>query len=272
MSDKRLLFISQEIAPYVTGSALADFGKLLAQNSHSHKFEVRTFMPKYGTVNERRNQLHEVIRLSGLNISIDDNDHPLIIKVASLQPSRIQVYFIDNDDYFQKASSDVDTIGSNRPDNDERAIFFARGTVETVKKLKWEPSIILCSGWMSALSPIYLRQQGADDPSLKNAKIVYLITEGNATGGIDNRILDKMAEEKIAAKTLKEFKTMDADTDLLHAIALKNADAAIIATEISPKLKEYIDTLKIPVLEYNMGADDINNIYDFYNGLTENEA
>ena len=105
MSDKRVLFISQEIAPYLTGNPLADFGKQLAQNVHSHKFEVRTFMPKYGSVNERRNQLHEVIRLSGLNISIDDNDHPLIIKVASLQPSRIQVYFIDNDDYFQKADS-----------------------------------------------------------------------------------------------------------------------------------------------------------------------
>lgn len=267
MSDKRVLFISQEIAPYLTGNPLADFGKQLAQNVHSHKFEVRTFMPKYGSVNERRNQLHEVIRLSGLNISIDDNDHPLIIKVASLQPSRIQVYFIDNDDYFQKADSDADAIGSNRTDNDERAIFFARGTVETVKKLKWEPSVILVNGWMAALTPIYLRQQGTEDPSLKNAKIVYVITEGEAAGGIDSRMVEKMAQEKVAARALKEFKTMPANTDLLHKMALRNSNAVVVATEISDDLRAYIEELKLPVLEYKIGEDDIDKIYDFYQQL-----
>lgn len=267
MSDKRVLFISQEIAPYLTGNPLADFGKQLAQNAHSHKFEVRTFMPKYGSVNERRNQLHEVIRLSGLNISIDDNDHPLIIKVASLQPWRIQVYFIDNDDYFQKADSDSDAIGSNRTDNDERAIFFARGTVETVKKLKWEPSVILVNGWMAALTPVYLRQQGTADPSLKNARIVYVITEGEATGGIDSRMVEKMAQEKVAAKALKEFKTMPASTDLLHKMALRNSNAVVVATEISDDLRAYIEELKLPVLGYKIGKDDIDKIYDFYQQL-----
>ncbi|MDE5795637.1 MAG: glycogen/starch synthase, partial [Muribaculaceae bacterium] len=134
MSAKRILLVSQEIAPYVPSGDIASLTRNIAQGVHSRASEVRTFMPKYGTVNERRNQLHEVIRLSGMNIPIDDNDHPLIIKVASLQPSRIQVYFIDNDDYFQKCDDDADAVGTNRTDNDERTLFFARGTIETVKK------------------------------------------------------------------------------------------------------------------------------------------
>ncbi len=267
MSDKRILFISQEIAPYVNGSPNAEFAKSLAQNAHSHKFEVRTFMPKYGTVNERRNQLHEVIRLSGVNIPIDDNDHPLIIKVASLQPSRIQVYFIDNDDYFQKEDSDEDPCGSNRADNDERAIFYARGTIETVKKLRWVPKVIFCEGWMSALSPIYLRAMYASDPSFKGTKIVYCIRPGKATGGIDPAILAKMQAEGMPKKKLDPFKNLPADTDLLHKMALKYADAAVVADpEISDDLRQYVAELGIPTLEFAPDGD-INQIFDFYKSL-----
>ena len=123
MADKRILYVSQEVKPYLPETPESLIGNKLPQSIQDKKYEVRIFMPKYGGINERRNQLHEVIRLSGMNIIIDDTDHPLIIKVASLQPSRIQVYFIDSDDYFQKSKSDVDDFGSNRTDNDERAIF-----------------------------------------------------------------------------------------------------------------------------------------------------
>ena len=158
MENKKLLYISQEIAPYLPDSPLALFGRDLPQKVQEKGFEVRTFMPKYGCINERRNQLHEVIRLSGMNIIIDDSDHPLIIKVATLQPSRMQVYFIDNDDYFQRAGAkELETV-SSPGDNDERMMFFARGIIETVKKLRWDPAVIHCTGWISTLVPMYVKR------------------------------------------------------------------------------------------------------------------
>ena len=150
MDVNKVLFISQEITPYVPESPIATIGSDLPQRIQELGYEVRTFMPKYGCINERRNQLHEVIRLSGMNIIIDDSDHPLIIKVATLLPARMQVYFIYNDDYFMhNVTKDIETEISPE-DNDERSIFFVRGVMETVKKLRWEPEIIHCNGWISA--------------------------------------------------------------------------------------------------------------------------
>ena len=140
MDVKKVLLVSQEIDPYLTGTAMADFSRLMALKLQEKGAEVRCFMPRYGAINERRNQLHEVIRLSGLNISIDDTDHPLIIKVATLQPTRLQVYFIDNDDYFCRHTQQKSLETDDDPEtNDERAIFFVRGVIETVKKLRWNP-------------------------------------------------------------------------------------------------------------------------------------
>lgn len=266
MSDNRILFISQEIAPYLPAGKATDFARELAQNAHQHKFEVRTFMPKYGSVNERRNQLHEVIRLSGINIPIDDADHPLIIKVASLQPYRIQVYFIDNDDFFQKLASDEDAVGSNRPDNDERAIFYAEGTMETVKKLKWIPKAVVCTGWMSALNPVFLRNIYADDLTMRDAKVVYIITDEKVSGGIDPRFLDKLALDKLPKDVVDKYRELSTDTDMLHYMAIDNSDAVVIATEISSALQKLIDDKGIPSMRFNPG-DDISTIYDFYTGL-----
>lgn len=267
MSDKRILFISGEIAPYVQGRPTADFSRDLAQNAHANKFEVRTFMPKYGNVNERRNQLHEVIRLSGANIPIDDNDHPLILKVASLQPSRIQVYFIDNDDYFQKSQADEDILGSNRSDNDERAIFFARGTLETVKKLRWTPAGVVCIGWMSALNPIFLRSFYADDPTLKDARLLYILTPEKVSAPIDPRLLEKLQQEGIAEDKLAALRELPADTNLLHRLAIDYSDGIVIADpEADPELLEYIASTGKPVMEFKEG-DDLSGIRDFYVSL-----
>ena len=148
---KKILFINQEIVPYVPDSELALMGKALPQVMQEGGHEIRTFMPKWGNINERRGQLHEVIRLSGMNLIIDDTDHPLIIKVASIAQTRIQVYFIDNDDYFSKRQMTIDENGVDYADNGERAIFFARGVLETVKKLRWVPDIIHVQGWMGAV-------------------------------------------------------------------------------------------------------------------------
>ena len=139
MAKKRVLFISQEIVPYLPESEMANIGRFLPQGIQEKGKEIRTFMPRYGCINERRNQLHEVIRLSGMNLIINDTDHPLIIKVASIQSARMQVYFIDNDDYFQRKHTIADEKGAFLPDNDERSIFFARGVFETVRKLRWLP-------------------------------------------------------------------------------------------------------------------------------------
>lgn len=173
MKTTKVLFISQEIFPYLPESEIATICRDLPQGIQEKGKEIRTFMPKYGNINERRNQLHEVIRLSGMNLIIDDNDYPLIIKVASIQSARMQVYFIDNDDYFQRKDTVSDDNGVEFEDNDERSIFFVRGVIETVRKLRWVPDVVHCHGWMTALAPLYIKRAFADDPCFKNSKVVY---------------------------------------------------------------------------------------------------
>ncbi len=269
MNDKRLLFVTQEVAPYISGSEVATLSKELLTKVHSKKYEVRSFMPKLGDVNERRNQLHEVIRLSGLNIPINDADHPLILKVASLQPSRIQVYFIDNDDYFQKEDSDVDSVGSNRTDNDERTIFFARGAVETIKKLRWDPKIVHCAGWITSLLPLYLRKQTADAPMLKKTKIVYSVLPGEITGGVDTEFLRKLSEDGVQKTEVKKFKDLEHDTNLLHRIAIEHANAVVFHTDPDPELLKLAEEKGIPALTPDQFGDKTaaEAIVEFYDTI-----
>ena len=173
MSEKKILIIADQISPFVGQSPMADYCRQLPQSIQELGNDIRTFMPKWGNINERRNQLHEVIRLSGMNLIIDDTDHPLIIKVASLQSARIQVYFIDNEDFFQNRLQVTDKDGVEYEDNDERTIFFARGVLETVKKLRWNPDIIHCHGWLSALIPLYIKTAYREEPAFRDSKIVY---------------------------------------------------------------------------------------------------
>lgn len=228
-------------------------------------------MPKYGNVNERRNQLHEVIRLSGMNIPIDDNDHPLIIKVASLQPSRIQAYFIDNDDYFQREDSDQDIVGSNRPDNDERSVFFARGTVETVKKLRWDPSLLHAMGWMTAMTPFYMRTLYKKDPAFAKTKIVYTVTDDKVNATLDPSLFDKLAQDGIKPAQLAQYRTPHPDTDTLHRMAVDHADAVIFDTDSpSPLLLERVKERGIPYATKQQMAAGIQAYKDIYNSLLEN--
>lgn len=268
MAKDRILFINQEITPYLSANPVSTLGKFLPVSMQEKGFEVRTFMPKFGSVNERRNQLHEVIRLSGINININDNDHPLVIKVASLQPSRIQVYFIDNDDYFQKMASDIDATGNNRPDNDERAIFFARGTMETAKKLRWDPKVIHVSGWISSLLPLYIKKLYADDPSFKNSKVVYAIQPAKDMAPIDPEIFDKLKVEGVSAKDLKKYTQEKSDVNMLHKIAVDFANAVIVNDpDIDPQLLEYVKASGKPVLMAEDMETDAQKYFDFYNSL-----
>jgi len=175
MESKKVLFVSQEITPYLPETELSLIGRTLPQAIQETGKEIRTFMPKYGSINERRNQLHEVIRLSGMNLIIDDTDHPLIIKVASIQAARMQVYFIDNEDYFNRKQAVIDSKGKFFEDNDERMIFFARGVLETVRKLRWSPDLVHCHGWFTSLVPLYLKNAYREDPLFADSKVDLLL-------------------------------------------------------------------------------------------------
>lgn len=197
MEKTRILFISQEITPYLPESEMSKTGRFLPQGIQEKGREIRTFMPRFGCINERRNQLHEVIRLSGMNLIIDDTDHPLIIKVASIQAARMQVYFIDNEDYFQRKAVMTDADGKFFEDNDERAIFFARGVFETVKKLRWSPDIIVCQGWLSSLVPLYLKKAYNDDPLFADTKVVYSVGNDSFEGELNPDFSEKLMFESI---------------------------------------------------------------------------
>ncbi|MDE5551680.1 MAG: glycogen/starch synthase [Muribaculaceae bacterium] len=271
MADKKILFVSQEITPYLQTGDASDLGRSLPQSMPPKQYEVRTFMPKFGNINERRNQLHEVIRLSGLNIEINDNDHPLIIKVASMQPSRIQVYFIDSDDYFQKLDTDSDEYGFNRDDNDERAIFFARGTIETVKKLRWNPDIIQCTGIITALTPVYLRNMYADEPTFQGSKIIYTVMPGEISGKIATELIDKLRNDKVNDQLLKLIpEDGDVDTNTLHKLAIAASDAVIFHTETpNHALLEFVQQSGLPYATLQDVGSDPKLYLEFYNKLSE---
>ena len=246
MEAKKVLFVSQEINPYLPASPLATPGRDIPTAIQEQGYEVRTFMPRYGAINERRNQLHEVIRLSGINILIDDTDHPLIIKVATLQPSRLQVYFIDNDDYFQKSAGDEDAFGSNRKDNDERAIFFARGTMETVKKLRWLPAVVHCQGWITSLAPMYFKKFTGEGPSFRNTKFVYSVTADEVAEDTGKDLLVKLKSDGLSAKEIKKFKGLEVNKNFLHKLAIEYSDGVIFHKEPDEELLEYIKMKEIP--------------------------
>src|SRR4030043_2392095 len=205
MTGTKVLYVSQEITPYLPETEMSVIGRNLPQAIQEKGREIRTFMPKFGCINERRNQLHEVIRLSGMNIIIDDTDHPLIIKVASIQAARMQIYFIDNEDYFQRKFIIYDDKGVAFEDNDERAIFYARGVIETVKKLQWAPDLIHCHSWFSALLPLYIKRVYSDDPIFQRAKIILSIYNNEFPKPLNKALRKKLLQDDIPEKDLSSI-------------------------------------------------------------------
>ncbi|MDR1414845.1 MAG: glycogen/starch synthase [Odoribacteraceae bacterium] len=263
MAKKRVLFISQEIVPYLPESEMAHIGRYLPQGIQDKGKEIRTFMPRYGCINERRNQLHEVIRLSGMNLIINDTDHPLIIKVASIQSARMQVYFIDNDDYFQRKHVVMDDEGNLFPDNDERSIFFARGVFETVRKLRWSPDLIYCQGWFSALVPLYLKKEYYDDPAFSKSKVVFSTYNDYFSGTLNPAFSEKALTGGVTRKDLDLVK--EPSHFNLHKLAFQYADGIVFHHDYIPdELRQFaIDTGK-PLLE-NPGEEDYIDAYsDFF--------
>lgn len=252
MEITKALFITRGLTPYLADEPSTAKAHKLAHAIQSMGAEVRAFMPKFGSVNERRNQLHEVIRLSGLNIIIDDADHPLIIKVATLQPSRMQVYFIDNDDYFGPAAFDTAAIEYDSEEDDERLIFFVRGIIETVKKLRWIPQLIHCNGWLSALTPIYIRRLYADDASLQSSKIVFDITGDTFRDTLAPRFVEKLVADGLAPDVIDRETLFDANA--LTRLAIDYSDAIIQTGEADPAVVEYARNSGKPFLPYDPKA------------------
>lgn len=270
MAKKKILFINQEISPYVLDNRLSLMGKDLPQAMQERNHEIRTFMPKWGTINERRGQLHEVIRLSGMNLIIDDTDHPLIIKVASIQSAKIQVYFIDNDDYFGKRLMEKDEQGEDYPDNGERAIFFARGVLETVKKLRWVPDIIHCQGWMSAAVPFYVKTAYHDEPSFADTKVVTSLFTQNLDKDLGSNFKQCLEFREARVELLKNY-TDNFDFAELTKLAIDYSDGIIQADEtVNKDLLSYAKEKQIPVLDYQ---EDFADAYEtFYGQLFPEEA
>ena len=266
--NTKILFISQEIVPYLSESEIANQGRYLPQAVQDRGRETRTFMPKFGSVNERRNQLHEVIRLSGMNLIIDDTDHPLIIKVASIQSARLQIYFIDNEDYFQRKNTVMDDEGNEYEDNDERIIFFVRGVMETVKKLRWTPDVIHCQGWMTALAPLYIKKAYNDDPFFKNSKVVYSLFNDEFKKPFKADFADKLLIEGVQKKHLTALKDKDVAHEALSKLAIDFSDGVIQSSNtVNPELVNYIQEKKIKFLPYVNNEDYADEYLHFYDSL-----
>lgn len=269
MSKKRVLFISQEITPYLPENELSTIARNLPQGIQESGKEIRTFMPRYGCINERRHQLHEVIRLSGMNIIIDENDHPLIIKVASIQPARMQVYFIDNEDFFQrKALFNDKESGAFFDDNDERSIFFCKGVLETVKKLGWTPDIIHCHGWMTSLVPVYLKTAYKNEPVFANSKIVTSLYNNPFNGKLNKNYAKKALMDGLSDEDLNGLANPSFEN--LQKLALEYSDAAIMGSQSLPKeLQKAFDDFERPKLNYVKEDEYIKHYSDFYDEILE---
>jgi len=245
---KRILFVNQEISPYLPENFQSKVGRFLPQGIQEKGKEIRTFMPRFGNINERRNQLHEVIRLSGMNLIIDDQDHPLIIKVASIQQARMQVYFIDNEEFFHRKSILRDKKGVFHPDNDERAVFYSRGVLETVKKLGWAPDIIHVHGWMGSMVPVYVKKALKDNPLFADTKVIMSIYNDGFTEKLSGKLTGKIKMGGIEDADLDVFKG-GTYLDLMKG-ALEYSDAiAINCKTIDPEVQKIVSESGKPVLE-----------------------
>ncbi|HUH46709.1 MAG TPA: glycogen/starch synthase [Arenibacter sp.] len=264
MNGKKILFVSSELVPYLPENEVSLMSYETPRMVNSNGGQIRIFMPRFGNINERRHQLHEVIRLSGMNLVINDMDMPLIIKVASIPRERIQVYFIDNDEYFKRKATFTDEEGKVFSDNDERAIFFAKGVVETVKKLNWSPDIIHVHGWMASLLPLYLKKYYADEPLFTESKIVMSVYGQGFEGSLDNNLVKKIAFDGIPEEDISALKAPNYNN--LLKVAVDYSDAVILAANDIPKdLGDYISNLEKPVLPF-VSLQEFEEAYmNFYN-------
>ena len=268
MSKKRVLFVTQEMEPYTVANEISTLVRRLPQHTQEKGFEIRVLMPKFGNINERRHRLHEVVRLSGMNIIVDDDDYPLIIKVASLPGARMQIYFLDNEEFFKRKFVFEDADGKPFEDNSDRMIFFCKGIMETVKKFGWAPDIIHCHGWMTSLIPLYLKTVYKDEPIFQNANLIYSVYNNNLENTFTEEFLEKAMINNLEVEDLLSYKD-DAGINL-HKGAIKNAD---ILFEGSESLDDSVKKLMIdsgkPMLDYIPFEEATAAYLDYYKNLLE---
>jgi len=263
MKDKRILYVSSEVLPYLPENEVSQASFDAPKMINDKGGQIRIFMPRYGAVNERRHQLHEVIRLSGMNLVINDMDMPLIIKVASIPKERIQVYFIDNDDYFKRKGIFGDEENTLYDDNDERAIFFVKGVVETIKKLNWVPDVIHVHGWLASLLPLYMKEYYKDETIFSETKIVTSIFSNGFENQLAENMYEKVAFDEFKPESIELFK------DPTYVNIMKNAidfsDGVIISSEnINEDLTNYIETSGKPFLPFSAKENMSETYTDFY--------
>lgn len=264
MTAKKILFINQEITPYVPESEMSTLGRKLPQIIQENGHEIRTFMPKWGNINERRGQLHEVIRLSRMMLIIDETDHPLIIKVASIPSTRIQVYFIDNEDFFTKRLMARDENGKEYDDNGERAIFFARGVLETVKKLRWVPDIIHCQGWMCSILPLYIKKAYQDEPSFANCKVVTSLFSEQLHDDLGSNFRNSIEFRDVKPEILDNY-SADFKFKDLQKLAIDYSDGVVKAgKDADAELLKYAEEKGLPVMTHPENEEDICKAYETF--------
>ena len=271
MSEKKkVLFVTQEMDPYTEISEMSSILRKLPEYTQSNGMEIRVLMPRYGTINERRHRLHEVVRLSGMNIIVDDDDFPLSIKVASLPGARMQVYFLDNDDFFKRKTVFTDDSGDPFEDNPDRMVFFCKGVIGTVRKFGWAPDIIHCHGWMTSLIPLYIREAYKTEPLFHNSKIIYSVYDSSLDKHFSENFQSKASINNLEKEDLKAY--FNGSGVVLHKGAITYSDAVVKGSEQLPESVEaLIEGFGKPVLEFQ-GLEDFMPAYlDFYNALLEEE-
>jgi starch synthase len=270
MSKKKVLIVTQEMHPYTRGSVVSEIARKLPQHIQENGMEIRILMPRFGTINERRHRLHEVVRLSGMNIIVDDDDYPLIIKVASLPEARMQVYFLDNDDFFKRKA--IFTGEDKKPfeDNLDRMVFFCKGVIETVKKFGWPPDIIHCHGWMTSMVPLYLKTAYKNEPLFQNSKVIYSAYEDPIANAIGSNFLDKATINNLSAEDLSAYQ--EGDEVVLHRGASTFADGVIKGSaNLDEALNEALESSDKPVLDY-IEEDYLPAYMDFYQDILAEEV
>ena len=271
MSKKKVLIVTQEMQPYTVASEIADVARKLPQYVQENGMEIRVLMPRFGTINERRHRLHEVVRLSGMNIIVDDDDFPLIIKVASLPEARIQVYFLDNEDFFKRKSIFTDNDGKLHEDNIDRMVFFCKGVIETVKKFGWPPDIVHCHGWMTSLIPLYLKTAYKNEPLFQPSKVIYSVYADTFEKELTGNFMDKATINNLSEDDLSAY-VNGSDLQLHHG-ALEFADGVIAGSEaINPSVQEALNNAEKPVLGFSDSEEYLAAYMEFYNTLLTEEV
>jgi starch synthase len=269
MAKTKLLIVTHEMSPFLELTKISEITRNLPQAMQEKGFEIRILMPKFGNINERRNRLHEVIRLSGMNIIIEDNDNPLIIKVASIPAARMQVYFLDNEDYFQRKYVFRDKENKFYADNDERTIFFCKGALETVKKLGWAPDIVHCHGWMTALVPAYIKTTYKNDPTFKNSKVVYSVYENCFTETLNTDLNKKAVMNDMTEEDTQAFAASNCSS--LHIGAITHSDAVVLASDkVEKDVLKFVKDSNKPTLAFNL-TENYDNFFNFYEEISNEE-